>query len=268
MKHADFAAKRMAVVSTAHLSKAAKKFLSCGGTPGDLRGLTMIEEHADENPERLFVNFIGDRFWLDGGGDSIVSFPIDRGWLVYAHEDFTGDDADQIPAELASIIGTCNDHHFTWIMFDDEAETTEGLRTFEDEPEAVEPPPTMEMLVLSTAHLDAASVSVLNCPPPVSPPSVDAENVQNLGRGKMRDTRPGIDGRRHSWMETGGGVLDVVPMRYGWLLRVPSAEDMPEATPPIWAICSAARDLNCSWVRLDADGPIVSWLPVLTKEED
>ena len=127
---ADLDPVSMATISTAHLSPAAMAYLDRDGGDGSLEHLDMVEAHADSDPLRLFVPFKGDHFWLDRGGYSIVAVPYRFGWFVFAHDEFGGTDADEVPPELARIIIACNRLGFTWIKFDSDAIPTPGLPVY------------------------------------------------------------------------------------------------------------------------------------------
>lgn len=121
-------------LSTAHLSPAAKAFLDRGrNATGGQQCLQMVEEDAEE-PTRLLVMFSHDHFWLDGGGNSIIAVPHQHGWFVYAHEEFCGDDAEEIPPDLETIIFACNKAGAHWINFDADGDVYPGFPTFDDEP--------------------------------------------------------------------------------------------------------------------------------------
>ena len=72
------------------------------------------------------------RDYLDGGGgQSVIVYPHDYGWWVYAHQEFDGEDADDVPHDLRDVCAYAVAHECQYIKFDADGDDIEALPTFE-----------------------------------------------------------------------------------------------------------------------------------------
>lgn len=123
------AEKRMMLdLSTAHLSDAATEYLNRppAQRPGDVPHDNGVYEHP------MFDRGGRHHRWLSTGGNSIIVYPHQYGWFVYAHDELGGEDAEDVPAELWVIILAANKSGFAWLNFDCDTSVTDELPVYEE----------------------------------------------------------------------------------------------------------------------------------------
>lgn len=117
-------------LSTAHLSAAAVAYLNKPPTPQPSNHTAFVVNGLFEDVS-LGPDSRRHR-WLSLGGDSLVVYPTEYGWFVYAHDALCGGDADQVPDELWQIMKAAADRGFAWIEFDRDVPACPGIPVYED----------------------------------------------------------------------------------------------------------------------------------------
>ena len=130
-------------LSTAHLSKAAVEFLNRAPRRtlpfvGAIPGVHRLQERPQPDVGGLvYSDLVPDRGgrrhrWLEAGGNSIWSIPHRYGWWVFAHDEFNGEDADEVPADLVTILVAAHAAGQVWVNFDQYADQVAELPVFEE----------------------------------------------------------------------------------------------------------------------------------------
>ena len=115
----------LADISNQHLSPAAVEYLNRPGHGGH-SGTEGLCSDVGKGPDGR------QHIWIELGGNSLPTCtPMRYGWLVYAHDEYGGDDADEVPEELKRVIAWAKERGADWIKFDRDGAEYEELPTWD-----------------------------------------------------------------------------------------------------------------------------------------